>query len=189
MPRPAMPAASFDLAEPAAPHRCAAPAMAMHPQTRPITAVVMDALAQSTEALQTLRGLLQPLGGPRGWSWGGLWQPSTASSNWRCDTHWQARDAATTAQAVALTQPAADDCSVFDDMLAAHAVAHVVELRAQPRTERTTLALRMELEIALRVPLRVGDRTVGVLEWLGRMEVAQACELLAHAELVGRTLG
>src|SRR5262245_27246710 len=69
MPRPATPT-SIRLAEPALPHPCATAAMTMRPRTRPIADVVMDALAQPTEALRTARSLLEPLGAPRGWSWG-----------------------------------------------------------------------------------------------------------------------
>ncbi|MFI4930416.1 MAG: EAL domain-containing protein [Burkholderiales bacterium] len=145
------------------------------------------ALAQPKDALQTARDLLEQLGGQRGWSWGGLWQPSTATGDWHCEVQWQAADALPVAAPRAATGSA--DAAVLQALCSAQAKAQVLELPSRPSAGREAVARRASVDRVLRIPLRVAGSVVGVLEWLGKPRDAQADELLAHADLLSRTLG
>jgi diguanylate cyclase (GGDEF)-like protein len=185
MPRPMPP--SIDASDPVAQAAHRAPATAARAQRRSVAAIVEDALAQPNDVLRTARDLLKQLGEPRGWSRGGLWQPSAATGDWHCEAHWYHDEASGVASLRVL--PGSADASALRAMLSNRATAQLFELAPQPPAGCERAAGSAMFERALRMPLRVGDRVVGVLEWLGRAGDAQSDELLAHADLLSRTLG
>jgi len=162
---------------------------ALHPHGQPIAAVVEQALAQPKDALLTAHDLLERLGAPRGWSWGGLWRPSAATAQWRCETYWQLADASERLTPDASVNLDAADGVVLQAMLATKTEMRVFELPQDPTEGRLAKARRAGFDRALRMPLRVADRVVGVVEWLGSARGAHADELIAHEGLINRTLG
>jgi diguanylate cyclase (GGDEF)-like protein/PAS domain S-box-containing protein len=165
--------------------------VAAKPSRQPIGQVIEDALAQSKAALDIARDLLERLGREHGWSWGGLWQLSATGGQWRCEAEWQHADAPPTLPrgALSVLTPDDGDTAALSALLAGDSAGQLLQLPPLPLTGRAESARAHGLDRTLRLPLRVTDRVVGVLEWLGQTGRAQADELLAQGDLLGRTLG